>query len=341
MTTVLVTGGSGFLASHCILKLLVEGHDVRATLRSLSREVEVRAMLKAGGRESQGEMSFFAAELTRDAGWVDAIRGCDFVLHIASPFPSSAPKDENELIAPARDGALRVLRAARDAGVRRVVLTSSFASVGYGPGRRSVVFTEADWTDPEAPNLPYIRSKAIAERAAWEFIKREGGALELSVINPVGIFGPVLGPHLSSSIQIVKRMLDGDMPGLPDVYFGVVDVRDVADLHIRAMTDPAAKGERFIAVAGEVLSMAEVASILHRELGDLARRVPTKRLPSWQVRLASLWNPVARQTAPNLGKRRNSSNQKAKAVLRWKPRSSAEAIIATARSLQQLQLLKP
>jgi len=314
MSVVLVTGGSGFLASHCILRLLADGHQVRTTVRNLSRESEVRAMLKAGGWHSQAEVSFFAADLTQDAGWVEAINGSDFVLHVASPFPSTAPKDENELIVPARDGALRVLRAARDAGVTRVVLTSSFAAVGYGTHPRNTPFTEEDWTDPNAPNPPYIRSKAIAERAAWDFMKEQGGSLELSVINPVGIFGPVLGPDFSSSIQIIKQLLEGALPGLPDIYFGVVDVRDVADLHVRAMISPAARGERFIAVAGPALSMMDVANILRHQLGELAKRVPTKKLPSWQIRLAALFNPVARQTAPNLGKRRNSTNQKAKRI---------------------------
>jgi len=220
------------------------------------------------------------------------------------------------------------------------VLTSSFAAVGYGISPRSTPFTEEDWTDPSAPNPPYIKSKAIAERSAWDFIAREGGALELSVINPVGIFGPVLGPDFSSSIQIIKRMLDGDMPGLPDVYFGVVDVRDAADLHVRAMTNPVAKGERFLAVAGPALSMTDVANILRHGLGDLAARVPTKQLHSWQIRLAALFSPAARQTVPNLGIRRNSSNEKAKRLLGWSPRSSEEAILAAGRSLIQFHLLK-
>jgi dihydroflavonol-4-reductase len=339
MSTVLVTGGSGFLAGHIILQLLATGHTVRTTVRDLAREPSVRETLADVGATSLDRVSFFAADLTADKGWADAVAGCDYILHVASPFPSQQPKDENDLIVPARDGTLRVLRAARDAGVERVVMTSSFAAIGYGrhaPGRR---YTEVDWTDADAPNLPYIRSKTIAERAAWDFMAKSGGDLELSVINPVGIFGPVLGRDISASIGIIKAMLEGKMPGLPDVYFGVVDVRDAADLHIRAMASPAAAGKRFLAVAGPALSMADVADILRRRLGEAASRVPTKKLPSWQVRLAALFDAKARQTAPNLGKRRNSSNEKARRILGWTPRDSEEVIVATAESLIRNGLL--
>ena len=240
MARVLVTGGTGFIGAHCLVQLLAAGHETRATVRDLRRESEVRAMLRQGGAGDVGErLALFRADLNADAGWAEAAAGCDYVLHVASPFPSTVPKDANELIAPARDGALRVLRAARDAGVKRVVLTSSFAAVGYGAKDRTAPFTEEDWTNLDDPSLqPYQRSKTIAERAAWDFIAREGGALELAVVNPVGVFGPVLGPDFSTSILMVKRLLDGSVPGCPDLWFGVVDVRDVADLHLKAMTDP-------------------------------------------------------------------------------------------------------
>jgi len=340
MSTVLVTGGSGFLGSHCIIRLLAAGHRVRTTLRSLDRETDVRLMLAAGGAESGYALSFFAADLEKDAGWPEAIAGCDYVLHVASPLPGRAPKDENELIVPARDGALRVLRTARAAGVQRVVLTSSFAAIGYSRQMQGDPFTEEDWTDPDMPNPPYIRSKTIAERAAWGFIANEGGELELSVINPVGIFGPVLGKDYAASIAIVKRMLDGDMPGLPEIYIGVVDVRDVADLHIRAMTHPAANGERFIAAAGEAMSMRDVAHLLRSRLGETASHVPRMQLANWQVRLVALFSAAARQTAANLGKRRNASSEKSRRVLGWSPRSSEEALLATAKSLIRFGLLK-
>ena len=243
--TILVTGGSGFIGSHCILQLLAAGHQVRTTVRSLKREGDVRAMLKEGGAAPGDRLSLLAADLENDAGWPEAVAGCEYVLHVASPFPASVPKHEDELIIPAREGALRVLRASRDAGVKRVVLTSSFAAIGYGQAPQEKPFNETNWTDPNAADvLPYAKSKTLAERAAWDFIAKEGGNLELSVVNPVGVFGPVLGPDYSTSILFVQRMMDGAVPGCPQLYFGAVDVRDVADLHLRAMTGPAAKGER-------------------------------------------------------------------------------------------------
>src|ERR1700733_11924584 len=205
--TILVTGGSGFIGSHCILQLLAAGHQVRTTVRSLKREADVRAMLKQGGAEPGNRLSFIAADLENDAGWPETVAGCDYVLHVASPFPASVPKHEDELIVPAREGALRVLRASRGAGVKRVVLTSSFAAIGYGHPAQETPFDETSWTDPAGDDVrPYVKSKTVAERAAWDFIAREGGELELSVVNPVGVFGPVLGPDYSTSILLVQRL---------------------------------------------------------------------------------------------------------------------------------------
>jgi nucleoside-diphosphate-sugar epimerase len=284
MSTVLVTGGSGFIGSRCILQLLAAGHQVRTTVRSLKREGDVRAMLKEGGAEPGDRVSFVAADLESDAGWPEAVAGCEYVLHVASPFPQSIPSDENELIVPAREGALRVLRASRDAGITRVVLTSSFAAIGYGHGPQQAPFDETSWTNLDGDDVrPYVKSKTLAERAAWDFIAREGGGLELAVINPVGVFGPVLGPDYSTSILLVQRLMDGAMPGTPRLYFGVVDVRDVADLHIRAMTHRAARGERFLAVAGDFVSMRDMARILRARMGASATRVPTWQLPDWVV----------------------------------------------------------
>jgi nucleoside-diphosphate-sugar epimerase len=341
MSTVLVTGGSGFIGSHCILQLLAAGHSVRTTVRNLAREADVRALLKAGGAEPGESLEFFAADLEKDAGWPQAAAGCEYVLHVASPFPPSVPKDENELIVPAREGTLRVLRAARDAGVKRVVQTSSFAAIGYGHGPRTAPFNETDWTNPDAADVqPYVKSKTLAERAAWDFIAREGKNLELSVVNPVGVLGPVLGADYSTSILIVQRLLDGGMPGCPKLSFGVVDVRDVADLHLRCMTNPAAKGERFLAVAGDFLSILDIAQILKAHLGDAAKRVPTRQIPNWIVRLFALRDRAAKQILPELGKSKNASNEKAKRLLGWSPRSNEECILATAESLEHLGLLK-
>lgn len=329
MQKVLVTGGSGFLGSYCVLQLRAAGFAVRATVRSPAKAREAAAMLAAAG-----EVELVQADLMSDAGWDAAMAGCDYVLHVASPFPATEPRDADEIIVPAREGTLRVLRAARDAGVKRVVLTSSFAAIGYGaPPASGGIYTERDWTDPALPNPAYVRSKAIAERAAWEFLRTEGGQLELTVINPVGIFGPVLGADYSSSIGIIKAMLEGGMPGLPDIHFGVVDVRDLADLHVKAMLSPAARGERFIAVSGPLISMTEVAAILRDRLGDAAARVPRNCLPAWKIRLAALFSSKARSLLGSVGKRRPSSGEKARQMLNWQPRLNEEIIVTTAQSL--------
>lgn len=342
MGTVLVTGGSGFIASHCIVQLLAAGHQVRTTVRNLRREGEVRDTLtRAGVGETHDRLAFFAADLQADAGWPQAALGCDHVLHVASPFPVGVPRHEDELVVPARDGALRVLRAARDAGVRRVVLTSSYAAMGYGLPAQTAPFDETSWTVAAAAGLSaYTRSKTLAERAAWDFMAREGGELELAVVNPVAVLGPVLGPDYAASIMLVQRLLAGTVPGCPRIQFGVVDVRDVADLHLRAMTDPAARGERFLAGAGDFMSVLEIARVLKRRLGARARRVPTWQLPDWLVRLAAIADPAVRQVLPELGKTKNASNAKARRLLGWSPRSNEDAIVATAESLLALGLVR-
>jgi dihydroflavonol-4-reductase len=338
---VLVTGGSGFIGAHCILQLLDRGYRVRTTVRNLNREPEVRAMLKSAGADPGDRLTFTPADLMSDQGWPEAAAGCDYALHVASPFPLKVPKDENELIVPAREGALRLLRAARDAKVKRVVLTSSFAAIGYGHPPSEKPFTEKDWTDPTGADVsPYVKSKTLAERAAWDFIAREGGALELSVVNPVGVFGPVLGSDFSTSIEIVKRLMDGAVPGCPRLSFGVVDVRDVADLHLRAMTNPAAKGERFLAIAGDFMTMQQIAQTLKTRMGDAAKKVPIRVLPDFMLRLASIFDSSLKQIIPELGKFKNATNEKARRVLGWSPRSNEDSIVATAESLVHLHLLK-
>ncbi len=338
---VLVTGGSGFVAVHCVNQLLRTGYDVRTTVRSLSREPEVRAMLKSADTPRQEALEFVAADLTRDSGWPEAAAGCRFVLHVASPFPASTPKHEDELIVPARDGALRVLRAARDAGVQRVVQTSSFAAIGYGHKPQTKPFDETTWTDVNGPGVTaYVKSKTLAERAAWDFMAREGGNLELSVINPVGVFGPTFGPDYATSILIIQRLLDGGVPACPRIGLGAVDVRDVADMHLRAMTSPAANGQRFLAVAGESISLLDMAMILKKHMGAAARRVPTREMPDWIVRVLALFVPDMRAIAPELGNKKNVSNEKARRVLDWVPRSNEEAISASGKSLASLGLLK-
>lgn len=337
---VLVTGGSGFVGSHCILQLLEQEYEVKTTIRNLAKADAVRDMLKAGGAVNLNRLSFTEADLLDDKGWNDAVAECDYVLHVASPFPPTVPKDENELIVPAVQGTLRVLKAARDAGVNRVVLTSSFAAIGYSIDSRDHVFSEEDWTDPNADIAPYIKSKTLAERAAWNFIQQEGKWLELSVVNPVGIFGPVLGKDFSTSIQMVQALMSGKMPGTPNLSFGVVDVRDVANLHIKAMLHPNAKGQRFLAVAdGGEMTFPEIGAILHEHSTDLAKKVPLNVLPNWIVKLASLLKPELKQMIPFLGKKKRMANDKAKNLLGWQPRPKKDMILDTAESLIKFGLV--
>jgi dihydroflavonol-4-reductase len=340
MPTVLVTGGSGFVGGACIEALVAAGHTVRATVRSLKREPEIRAALRSNGSDAGDALRFFAADLERDEGWREAAEGCGYVLHVASPFPPSAPKNDDELIVPAREGTLRVLRAARDAGVRRVVLTSSFAAIGYGHPPRSTPYDERDWSDVSSPDVAaYPKSKTLAERAAWAFVATEAPDLQLSVVNPVGVFGPASSRDLSTSVGMILRLMQGSMPGCPKLWFGIVDVRDVADLHLRAMTSPAAAGERFLAVEGASMSIREIGAVLRERLGPAARRVPRFELPNWLVRLAARRDPSLQAILPNLGKVRHSTGEKAKRLLGWAPRSREEAIAATGESLVKLGLV--
>ncbi|MBC2777153.1 SDR family oxidoreductase [Parasphingopyxis marina] len=334
--TVLVTGGSGYVASFTIRQLMEQGWTVHTTIRSLAKEARLREILAVDNER----LTAFQADLADDAGWAPAAAGCSHVAHIASPFPASAVKDENELIVPAREGALRVLRAAKAAGVTRFVMTSSAAAIAYGHPRGDYTFTEADWTDITHPDVyPYIKSKTIAERAARDWVLADGGEMEFCTINPTAILGPVLSDDISASIELVKRLLTGSLPGCPDFGFGIVDVRDVADIHVRALTAPDMAGERFIA-SGPFLKMIEVAHILKEQLGPEARKVPTRKLPDWIVKLVSLLDPAVRQVSGELGKTRNMDASHAKAVLGWEPRSEAETIIATARSLIDLGIVE-
>jgi nucleoside-diphosphate-sugar epimerase len=336
---ILVTGGSGYIGSHLILHLLNAGHTVHTTVRSLTREASVREALAEAGApaDTSTRLTFFAADLNSDDGWEDAVKGCEFVHHVASPFPLELPKHEDELIIPARDGALRVLRAAKAAGVKRVVLTSSFAAVGYGWGpERTEIFTEKDWSIIDGSKgvsvPPYQKSKTIAERAAWDYVEKEGGDLELVVVNPVGVFGPVIGKDIGTSVEIVKKLMDGSVPGCPQLQFGAVDVRDIADLHILAMNDPKAKGERFLGTNG-VVSMLDIARIIREKRPDNAKKVPTRELPNWLIKCVAFFDASIRQILPELGRTMEISNDKAKTVLGWSPRPVEESIVDTVDNL--------
>lgn len=336
---VLVTGGTGFIAQHCILALLREGYRVRTTVRTPAREAQVRRQLAAGGIAPGARLEVVPADLEHDAGWREAAQDCAYVLHGASPTPSGAHPDEDAWVRPAVEGNLRVLAAARAASVRRVVLTSAFGAICAGHGQMDRPFDETDWSDLSGAVWPYQKSKTLAERAAWEFIAREGEGLELSAINPVTVVGPVLGPDYSHSIRLVKNLLDGQ-PGCPRINSCFVDVRDVADLHVRAMTDPAARGQRFLASAGDSMWLIDVARLLRARLGEAAARVPARVLPDWLVRLAAIRDPMVRGMVPLLGLNLNASAAKANRVLGWTPRPPDEAILATATSLVALGLVR-
>ena len=333
--TVLVTGGSGFLGGWCLVELLRRGYRARATVRDLAREQEVRASI--GSQVEVGDdLTVLEADLNEDRGWAEATEGCEYVLHVASPFPPVQPKDPDELIAPARDGTLRVLRASVAAGVKRIVVTSSVAAVrnaGAADSRQDRELTEADWTDPDNPHLtPYTRSKTIAELAAWEYMRGQGAEDRLVTVQPGAIIGPVLGRDRSYSLQAVERMLSGRMPGLPALGFSFIDVRDVAALEVEAMTAPQAAGQRLIA-AGQFLWLSQVAAILREQLGPAAAKVPRRRVPSVAVRLLARFDPELRSVAGDLGRETTYSLDNARRRVGWAPRPVEESIVDCARSL--------
>ncbi|MBO9713078.1 aldehyde reductase [Sphingomonas sp.] len=328
--TVLVTGGSGFIAGWCIVELLRRGYGVRTTVRNLAKAPAVRAAI-AAEVDPGDRLTFFAAELTSPEGWDAAVAGCDYVLHVASPLGTGAVRHPDELIVPAREGALNVLRAAAAAGVKRVVLTSSVAAVG-GMGTDEVR-DETQWTDLSTRGLDaYRQSKTIAERAAWDFVAAEDKGMELVTVLPSVVIGPVLSPEGLGSVQVISRLVGGKIPGTPRIGFTLVDVRDVADLHLRAMTAPEAPGERFIA-ATEFKWFAEIAAILRARLGERAAKVPTRRLPDFVPRLMALFDPALRYVVPGLGRRNSWSSAKAKRVLGWAPRPVEDSIAECGESL--------
>jgi nucleoside-diphosphate-sugar epimerase len=338
---VLVTGGTGFVGIHCIVQLLQQGYKVRATIRSIKRKQEVLDMLLEGGINSINQVEFIETDLLKDDNWDKATQGCTYVLHVASPIYLKLPKHEDEMIRPAVEGAVRVLKAARDAGVKRVVMTSNFGAVGYSHKDKTQLITEESWTDPNEKGLSaYNKSKVLAELAAWEFMKKEGGNLELAVINPMGIFGPSLSPALSSGFGLLQKVITGEMKALPDISLGIVDVRDVADLHLRAMINPAAKGQRFLALAGGTLSLLEIAKLLKQKMPAITQNTSTKALPTWLLRIVVLFNKQAKAILSLVGIYREASNEKAKQLLGWQPRSNEEALLATAESMVKWGAIK-
>lgn len=334
--TIFVSGGSGYIAGFIIRQLVEQGWMVNTSIRNLTREREVRAQIGA----DDDRLRFFAADLMSDDGWADAMAGCSHVAHVASPLPSNAPKNDDELIIPARDGALRALRFAHEAGVKRFVMTSSVAAIGYGHGRAKQHFTEADWTNVDSPDAyAYVKSKTIAERAARDWVAANASEMEFCTVNPSLVLGPLTSADFSTSIEAIKKLLEGSLPGLPNFGFSVVDVRDVADLHVKCLTAPDMANERFIA-AGPFLMMTDVAAILKDGLGPQARKVPTRKLPDFLVRLSALFDPVVRQIVGELGNVRDTSAAHAKQRLGWETRSVEESILDTARDLIRLGIVK-
>ncbi|WP_338465966.1 NAD-dependent epimerase/dehydratase family protein [Novosphingobium sp. ZN18A2] len=334
--TVLVTGGSGYIGGEIIRQLLAKGWTVHTTVRNLDSEARVRPLL--GG--SAETLKFFAANLTDDAGWAEAAAGCTHVCHVASPLPAEPPRHENDLIVPARDGALRALKAAKAAGAQRFVMTSSVAAIGYGHGKAKSRFTEDDWTDVDGPGVQaYAKSKTIAEGSARDWVATEGDGMEFATVNPALVLGPLASADFSTSIEAMKQLMTGALPGCPNFGFGIVDVRDVADLHVRVLEAPGMKDERFIC-SGPFLWMIDIARILKAELGPEARKVPLRRLPDFVVRIAALFNPVVRQVIGELGSRRDMDASHARDVLGWEPRPVRDTIVDTARSLIDLGIVK-
>lgn len=331
--TVLVTGGSGFIAGWCIAGLLRQGYAVRTTVRSRSKEPAVRAAVKAAG-VLDTQLSVVIADLNDDAGWGEAVAGCAFVLHIASPLGGKTSGDRNQFVGPARDGTLRVLRAAVDAGVKRVVMTSA-AAAARPPLASGRISDETVWSDPGDPQFDAYRvSKIVAERAAWDFMRTTSGGTELVTILPGAVFGPVLSAENLGSVQIIEDLLKGRPAALPRLGFWVVDVRDLADLHIRALTSAEAGGQRFIA-AGDFLWMEEIAQVLRRRLGERAAKVPTRRLPGFVVRLLLPFRPHLRTLAPLIGRKFGLSSEKARQQLGFAPRPAEETLVDCAESLLQ------
>lgn len=340
--TILVTGGTGFVGMQIVLQLLQKGYNVKTTLRTLKNKDKLIETLKFHGITSFDSLSFVETELTKDDNWEEAMKGCKYVLSVASPVFFEIPKDENEAIRPAVEGILRILKFARNAGVKRVVMTSSFGAVGFSHTDKNTETTEADWTDPNLKGLSaYEKSKGLSERAAWDFINTEGGDLEFVAINPVAILGPSLSAHISGSFDILKHLLDGSMKVVPNIPLNIVDVRDVADLHIRAMTNPDANGQRFIASADGQISMPEIAAFLKRKIPDVAAKVSTKTLPDWILNFASVFNQQAKTGSMFLKVNRSVSNVKAKKILGWTPiANNEEAILASMESIIKYGIIK-
>lgn len=333
MSKVLITGASGFIAGHCVLEMLNHGYDVRGTLRDAARGESIKAML---GKHTNriDALEFVSADLNDAQSWVAAAAGCDGILHVASPVPVVQPKDENEVIIPARDGTLNVMNAAKVNGIKRVVLTSSTAAVMSG-NRDDGEFTDKDWTDLERNDLsPYIKSKTIAERAAWDFVEANP-EVELATVNPALVLGPALEADYGSSLEALYLLMTGAYPILPKLGFEVVDVRDVASLHRLAYENPEAAGGRFLCANG-FRWFIDIAKTVKTEHPDL--KVPTSEMPNWLARIAGIFLKEIHQFLPDLSRVKEVNNSPARAI-GWEPRNVDEAIRDGAASLVDLGIV--
>ncbi|SFR85790.1 Nucleoside-diphosphate-sugar epimerase [Microbacterium sp. cf046] len=337
---VLVTGGAGFIASHIIAALIDHGHRVRTTARSLDREPQVREQLARLGADPGDRLELFAADLLDDAGWAAAVEGTDYVVHVASPVMPGHVENEDDVIVPAREGTLRVLRAAQGAGVKRVVLTSAFHAIGFGWGRTDHTFTDEDWSPLDGPGMDaYGRSKVLAERAAWSFARESG--MELVALNPVAVLGPVVSSSVTGGNAIVRRILSGQLDSYPNLWIPIVDVRDVAVAHVLAMTTADAAGQRFIVGSGDGLKLEEIGAILRAHLGDRASHVTTKTTPSAAIRAAAESNPALRGLADDVDIVKRIDASKIRRVLGWQSRPLDETVVDAAVSMLDLGVVPP
>lgn len=340
---VLVTGGTGFVGMQIVLQLLKKGYKVKTTVRSLKSKDRVIEVLKSHGVSMIENLSFAEADLSKDDGWDAAMEGCDYVLSVASPVFFDIPEDENEVIRPAVEGIIRILKAANRSGVKRVVMTSNFGAVGFSKKKGTqVITTEEDWTDENEPGLSvYEKSKLLAEKAAWSYIETEGKQLEFATVNPVAIFGPSLNNHVSGSFELLTNLLNGSTKRIADIPLNIVDVRDVAELHIRAMVTPEAKGQRFIASADGQISMVEIAQLIRGKRPELADKIPTRKLPNILIEAGAMVNQHAREGKLFLDMNRNVSNEQAKKILGWQPLATQEqATLAAVDSLVKYGLIE-
>jgi dihydroflavonol-4-reductase len=338
-TRVAVTGASGFIALHVIAELLDQGYVVRGTLRDMARGEGIRAALDRHTETSN--LDFIQTDLTSDDGWDAAFAGCAFVVHVASPVPILEPKNHDDLIIPARDGAIRALGAASRAGVKRVVMTSSVAAISYGhDSDGDSIFTEDDWSVLKPEIGAYANSKTMAERAAWDFVAElpSDATLDLVTINPSLVIGPLIDPDGSASIEVVRKLLAREVPGCPKIGLNLVDVRDVAAAHIAAMTAPNAPGNRYLCTA-EFMWLSQLARQLDKEFRTRGYPVPTLALPSFLVRLVALFDPLVARVVPELGRRKRYDNAAIRIDLNWRPRPLDETINATGESLLALKVV--